>query len=1097
MTHAGKTRKALALALSLLLALSFAPLFSVVLQQANAAVGTNRNSSNYVPGHYYYYPEGTSFIKSIHVGYDKDKDKAKNNAINDQNPNLLGQDWLDGMGSNIFKKYNYIYIAYGTTTNINEVWGTYIRMKHSSGTPGTYNFNVNGQSVPFTLGSDVDFNKDRGSGSDYIYLYKTNNPAYGLPITEFRSGEGNNDAAKWESYFLTAERDDTGEVSDFNRGAGGKYLWLHYGNYSVFTDVTTYVLALKAAIDEAGTVNEGTCTAASWQALVTARAAAQSVWNIYNGNAYKCATVPVSEIQSKTTALNNALNSIVTRAYTVNFNGAGNTGGAMTSQRLPVDAARNLSANGFTREFTVTYEYNGATDGNAVKHENAVSVFNGWATNLYGTVVYADRQSVQGLTTEENGQVDLYASWRDTSVTLPTPVKEGYDFDAWYTDPSCNVNYIAGNGGGAYKPGSNITLYAKWNEKVYSLTGFTHADTDNYSIQKEPETTAKYTDTVIIKLKLPSLLYNCEPVLTCNTGTVELQPHSSSSMNREYRITGISDDYEINIGPAVPPTYTVTFVDGLSGETLGEVTDIALGGSVDIGDVPEVDEYVDYSDTQHLAFTDWDGSYEHINGNRTLTSQYALEDHSWDDGTVITAPVSCTDAGEMQYQCNWCPRQKTEVIPAGAHSFTRKVISDDYLKSSATCLFPAVYYYCCANCSAKGENTYTEGSILPHNLSKTNAKAATCTEGGWDAYWTCSSCNRMFSDENGQNRITAIPTVNAKGHAPVLHPADPATCIASGTYAYYTCERCPMIFSDRQCTNEISMDDTVQGPTGVHALVKTEAVPVTCTADGSIAYWTCSVCQQRFADQNAETPIENDADLVVHFSGHEFTAQVAESKYLQKAANCTEAAVYYKSCAKCGEKGTETFVYGEPAGHDFYWVIDREPTCAAAGEKHEQCRKCTATGSLNTPIQPTGNHNYTMQTVKEEAKKSDATCTAPAAYYYSCSVCGAVEHNANHTFNNGSAKGHTFGAWVTDREATCSETGSRHRTCTVCDYSEVGSIAKTDHVDADGDYKCDACSADVTPSGLCPYCHGTHSGFPGVLVGLIHRILYFFKNLFG
>ncbi len=51
---------------------------------------------------------------------------------------------------------------------------------------------------------------------------------------------------------------------------------------------------------------------------------------------------------------------------------------------------------------------------------------------------------------------------------------------------------------------------------------------------------------------------------------------------------------------------------------------------------------------------------------------------------------------------------------------------------------------------------------------------------------------------------------------------------------------------------------------------------------------------------------------------HSYTQETANEQYLQSAATCTEAAVYYKSCAVCGQpSATETFTYGTPAGHNF------------------------------------------------------------------------------------------------------------------------------------------------------------------------------------
>ena len=44
------------------------------------------------------------------------------------------------------------------------------------------------------------------------------------------------------------------------------------------------------------------------------------------------------------------------------------------------------------------------------------------------------------------------------------------------------------------------------------------------------------------------------------------------------------------------------------------------------------------------------------------------------------------------------------------------------------------------------------------------------------------------------------------------------------------------------------------------------------------------------------------------------------------------------------------------------------------------------------------NHSYTAETKKSEALKTAGNCRDKAVYYYSCSVCGNVEHNDAHTF---------------------------------------------------------------------------------------------------
>ena len=737
--------------------------------------------------------------------------------------------------------------------------------------------------------------------------------------------------------------------------------------------------------------------------------------------------------------------------------------------------------------------------------------------------MYADRYSVQGLATE-NQTVELYANWLDSSVTLPTPTRDGYTFVAWYSDPSLANNYRVGPGGYSYTPPANITLYAKWEETTYNNISFTWGT--GYSVTQEPPATAKMSDTFTVKLKLDANKYNCEPVLTINTGTATLKPYNAGVLIREYEITGVTEDFSISIGDAVPPTYTVTFIDGLSGETIEAQTGLSLGATIQ---APSVDDYVVYTDGQHLKFTGWDGAFSPVNGNLTVNSVYVAENHTWDDGTILTQNYSCTDTVDTEYRCVWCPQTKIETAPAGNHSFLRRARSETTLKSAATCQSLAEYYYSCEHCDAveyDDSHTFTYGDYAAHDYSAATVKdaalksAANCTDAAV-YYYSCAVCGAVENNANhtftsgeanghayewivdkaancGETGIkheecgvchakrsegTVIPTQGEHQFSWIEDQA--ATCVESGVQH----EECGVCHAKRS-------EGSVIEPTGAHTLSKTDAVPVTCTDDGSIAYWTCSVCSQKFSDQNGRNAV-TDEQIVITHPGHEFSAEKTESKYLKSAANCTDAAVYYRSCVRCGEKGTETFTSGEPNGHSFYWVEDRAATCVEPGVKHEKCRNCTATRNESTRIEPTGRHTYTAKTEKTEAKKSDATCTAGAVYYYSCAVCGAVEGSASHTFTVGGGLGHSFGEWTQDRAPTCSAEGSESRTCARCGRVENRSVAKTAHVDANGDYSCDACGADMTPGDLCPYCHQTHDGAFGWLIRFFHMIAYFFSNLFN
>ncbi len=53
-----------------------------------------------------------------------------------------------------------------------------------------------------------------------------------------------------------------------------------------------------------------------------------------------------------------------------------------------------------------------------------------------------------------------------------------------------------------------------------------------------------------------------------------------------------------------------------------------------------------------------------------------------------------------------------------------------------------------------------------HIMEKTDEVPAGCLENGMAAYWTCSICNKVFSDENGGSEVTDMDSliISAKGH---------------------------------------------------------------------------------------------------------------------------------------------------------------------------------------------------------------------------------------------------------------------------------------------------------------------------------------------
>jgi hypothetical protein len=60
-----------------------------------------------------------------------------------------------------------------------------------------------------------------------------------------------------------------------------------------------------------------------------------------------------------------------------------------------------------------------------------------------------------------------------------------------------------------------------------------------------------------------------------------------------------------------------------------------------------------------------------------------------------------------------------------------------------------------------------------------------------------------------------------------------------------------------------------------------------------------------------EVFVEKAVELETPVCAHDFVEEAAD-KYLKSAATTESAAVYYKSCSKCGESSTDTFTHGEP-----------------------------------------------------------------------------------------------------------------------------------------------------------------------------------------
>lgn len=124
-----------------------------------------------------------------------------------------------------------------------------------------------------------------------------------------------------------------------------------------------------------------------------------------------------------------------------------------------------------------------------------------------------------------------------------------------------------------------------------------------------------------------------------------------------------------------------------------------------------------------------------------------------------------------------------------------------------------------AACGGGNDNNNENGgtTTTEHTLTEHKAKDATCTENGNLAYWECTDCGKLFSDKDGKTETTlAAVTIAAKGHTLTKTDGKPATCKDEGVTEYWTCTVCEKLFSDGEGKTEITQADTVIPVTDNH-----------------------------------------------------------------------------------------------------------------------------------------------------------------------------------------------------------------------------------------------------------------------------------------
>lgn len=154
----------------------------------------------------------------------------------------------------------------------------------------------------------------------------------------------------------------------------------------------------------------------------------------------------------------------------------------------------------------------------------------------------------------------------------------------------------------------------------------------------------------------------------------------------------------------------------------------------------------------------------------------------------VTVAATCTKDGVSRRICSICGAVEEKPVPATGHKFGEWTTA-----KKPTCTESGISTRKCSVCSTE------ETMIVPslgHSMTATAGKAATCTEAGNSAYWTCSRCHKFFSDAAGKTEIAKDSwVIAALGHDEATRAAVAATCYASGHEADTYCKRCGIVIT--------------------------------------------------------------------------------------------------------------------------------------------------------------------------------------------------------------------------------------------------------------------------------------------------------------
>lgn len=281
--------------------------------------------------------------------------------------------------------------------------------------------------------------------------------------------------------------------------------------------------------------------------------------------------------------------------------------------------------------------------------------------------------------------------------------------------------------------------------------------------------------------------------------------------------------------------------------------------------------------------------------------EYFDEAHNYGEEPVSTT-ATCTEAGEETYVCSACGKEEVKSVEAYGHNYVLNEGERLTGTTAATCSEDGFDEYVCSECNTI--RLVPVKATGKHDLTKVEAKEATCTEAGNKEYYKCTVCDKYFEDAEGTTEIVDKESVViAAAHKMEVVPAKEATCSETGNNEYYKCTICGEVFKDELGTQATTVeaetipakghtweagdpanygltaptctedgytvqvcstchDVEITAAEASHTMTKVEAKEPTTTSLGNNEYYTCSVCNGVFKDEAGTQPTTVEAETI-------------------------------------------------------------------------------------------------------------------------------------------------------------------------------------------------------------------------------------------